>query len=183
MCGIAGYSLSPDSRVDRTLAAQALLAGIAERGGDAVGYAWRERGGRIVIEKQRTGASALLERLAIGDRASEALLHVRDHTKGHPAVAANNHPVRHRSVIGVHNGTIENDEAILARLPGGRHSSAATVDSGSDFRARPLHAKPSSGLGATARLDGKRLARRARGGGCLRRAGRGPAAVARMQPP
>ena len=39
MCGIAGYSLSDASRVDRTLAAQALLAGIAERGADAVGYA------------------------------------------------------------------------------------------------------------------------------------------------
>ena len=41
MCGIAGYSLSSDSSVDRTLAAQALLAGIAERGADAVGYAFR----------------------------------------------------------------------------------------------------------------------------------------------
>ena len=41
MCGIAGYSLSPESSVDRTLAAQALLAGIAERGADAVGYAYR----------------------------------------------------------------------------------------------------------------------------------------------
>jgi hypothetical protein len=30
MCGIAGYSLSSCSAVDRTLAAQSLLAGIAE---------------------------------------------------------------------------------------------------------------------------------------------------------
>jgi len=30
MCGIAGYSLSPASSVDRTLAARALLAGIAD---------------------------------------------------------------------------------------------------------------------------------------------------------
>ena len=44
MCGIAGYSLSPDSSVKRTLAAQALLAGIAERGADAVGYAHRGSG-------------------------------------------------------------------------------------------------------------------------------------------
>ena len=43
MCGIAGFSISPDSSVDRTLAAQALLAGIAERGADAVGYAHRVR--------------------------------------------------------------------------------------------------------------------------------------------
>ena len=41
MCGIAGYSLSPRSALDRPLAAQSLLAGIAERGGDAVGYAFR----------------------------------------------------------------------------------------------------------------------------------------------
>ncbi len=39
MCGIAGYSLSRRSGVGRTLAAQALLAGIADRGADAVGYA------------------------------------------------------------------------------------------------------------------------------------------------
>ena len=39
VCGIAGYSLSASSSVERTLAAQALLAGIAERGADAVGYA------------------------------------------------------------------------------------------------------------------------------------------------
>src|SRR5215470_11770427 len=41
MCGIAGYSFSNRSEVDRTLAAQALLAGIADRGADAVGYAYR----------------------------------------------------------------------------------------------------------------------------------------------
>src|SRR5918997_233309 len=41
MCGIAGYSLEPGAGIARTLAAQALLAGIAERGADAVGYAHR----------------------------------------------------------------------------------------------------------------------------------------------
>ena len=47
MCGIAGYSLSEGSRVERTLTAQSLLAGIAERGADAVGYAHRAPGGPI----------------------------------------------------------------------------------------------------------------------------------------
>ena len=37
MCGIAGYSFDRASATNRTLAAQALLAGIAERGADAVG--------------------------------------------------------------------------------------------------------------------------------------------------
>ena len=63
MCGIAGYSLSPDSRVDRTLAAQALLAGIAERGADAVGYGWRGENGAVEVRKRRSGASALLDEL------------------------------------------------------------------------------------------------------------------------
>jgi glucosamine 6-phosphate synthetase-like amidotransferase/phosphosugar isomerase protein len=133
MCGIAGYSLTRDSRVDRKLAAQALLAGIAERGADAVGYAWRGLGAPIVVEKQRSGASSLLERIEIGDEASEVLLHVRAYTKGHPDVAANNHPVRHGSVVGVHNGTIENDDAIFELLGCGRHSPQASVDSEAIF--------------------------------------------------
>ena len=44
LCGIAGYSLAPGSSVERTVAARALLTGIAERGADAVGYAYRRSG-------------------------------------------------------------------------------------------------------------------------------------------
>ena len=53
MCGIAGYSLGPESPVQRTLAAQALLAGIAERGADAVGYAHRAAEGAATVTKLR----------------------------------------------------------------------------------------------------------------------------------
>ena len=60
MCGIAGYSLSSKSALDRTLAAQSLLAGIAERGADAVGYAYRGADHRVTVRKQRSGASQLL---------------------------------------------------------------------------------------------------------------------------
>jgi asparagine synthetase B (glutamine-hydrolysing) len=64
MCGIAGYSLGTGSAVDRTLAAQALLAGIAERGADAVGYAYRYRG-ETFVHKQRSGASELIDLIEI----------------------------------------------------------------------------------------------------------------------
>ena len=47
--------------------------------------------------------------------ATEALVHVRDYTKGHPTLLANNHPIRHGSVVGIHNGIILNDEAIFER--------------------------------------------------------------------
>jgi glucosamine 6-phosphate synthetase-like amidotransferase/phosphosugar isomerase protein len=129
MCGIAGYSLGPSSDVDRTRAAQALLAAIAERGADAVGYAHRSSGGTISVHKQRTGASAVLERIAIPADARQVLLHVRDYTKGHPRIDANNHPVRHGVVVGVHNGTILNDDELMARHRFGRAEPRMTVDS------------------------------------------------------
>jgi len=132
MCGIAGYSLSTECDVDRTLAAQALLAGIAERGADAVGYAYRN-GGDVHVHKQRSGASKLLDRIEIPQHASKVLVHVRDYTKGHPMIEGNNHPVRHGSVVGVHNGIILNDEEIFAEHGFERSAPRMTVDSEAIF--------------------------------------------------
>ena len=129
MCGIAGYSLSPSSRVERTLAAQALLAGIAERGADAVGYAWRGGDRAVRVHKQRTGATALLERISVPEEAAQLLLHVRDYTKGHPRIAANNHPIRHGAVVGVHNGIIANDDELFTSHGIARAAARMTVDS------------------------------------------------------
>jgi glucosamine--fructose-6-phosphate aminotransferase (isomerizing) len=133
MCGIAGYSLSPDSSVERTLAAQALLAGIAERGADAVGYAHRAGTGSVDVTKLRGGASALLDELAVPREASQVILHVRDFTKGHPDIEVNNHPIRHGTVVGVHNGVIENDDALLARYGLERFHEQMSVDSEAIF--------------------------------------------------
>lgn len=133
MCGIAGFSVNPDSSVDRTLAAQALLAGIAERGADAVGYAHRAATGHVRVTKLRGGASALLDELCIPAETSAALIHVRDFTKGHPEIAANNHPIRHGSVVGIHNGIIENDDELLARYGIERAEPLMTVDSEAIF--------------------------------------------------
>jgi glucosamine 6-phosphate synthetase-like amidotransferase/phosphosugar isomerase protein len=134
MCGIAGYSVSLRSGVDRTLAAQALLAGIADRGADAVGYAYR--GGQDeypVVTKQRTPASRLLERIMVPQHADELLIHVRDYTKGHPSIPANNHPVRHGPVVGIHNGIIVNDDELLAPHSCARSEPRMSVDSEAIF--------------------------------------------------
>jgi glucosamine 6-phosphate synthetase-like amidotransferase/phosphosugar isomerase protein len=133
MCGIAGYSLSGRSGISRTLAAQALLAAIAERGADAVGYAYRGRGHEVAVHKQRSGASALLDRISVPADASQALVHVRDYTKGHPRIEANNHPVRHGSVVGIHNGIVFNDEEIMAAHGFRRAHPEMTVDSEAIF--------------------------------------------------
>src|SRR3954462_2047664 len=113
MCGIAGYSLSASSQIDRTLAAQALLAGIAERGADAVGYAYRRGTSPVTIHKQRSGASALLQQVQLPANATEKRSHARGSTKGHPRIGANNHPIRHGAVVGVHNGIIFNDDELM----------------------------------------------------------------------
>jgi glucosamine 6-phosphate synthetase-like amidotransferase/phosphosugar isomerase protein len=134
MCGIAGYSLSTRSAVDRTLAAQSLLAGIAERGADAVGYAYRiPEGPYPVVTKQRTPASELLDRISIPQPATEVLVHVRDYTKGHPSIPANNHPVRHGPVLGIHNGIILNDDELLEPHDCARREPRMTVDSEAIF--------------------------------------------------
>jgi glucosamine 6-phosphate synthetase-like amidotransferase/phosphosugar isomerase protein len=134
MCGIAGYSLRPGSSVERTLAAQALLAAIAERGADAVGYAYRAPAETYpTVVKQRTPASQLLERVSVPDAANQLLVHVRDYTKGHPSINANNHPVRHGPIVGIHNGIIVNDDELLAPHSCARSEPRMTVDSEAIF--------------------------------------------------
>jgi glucosamine 6-phosphate synthetase-like amidotransferase/phosphosugar isomerase protein len=134
MCGIAGYSLPRGSQVERTLAAQSLLAAIAERGADAVGYAYRLPGSRYsTVVKQRTPASLLLDRISVPAEADQLLVHVRDYTKGHPSIEANNHPVRHGPVVGIHNGIITNDDELLGAHACARAEPQMTVDSEAIF--------------------------------------------------
>ena len=159
MCGIAGYSLSPESSVPRTLAAQALLAGIAERGADAVGYAHRGSSSAVTVHKRRSGASEVLDEVHVPAGSTQLLVHVRDYTKGHPTIEANNHPIRHGSVVGIHNGIIVNDEEILTRYAFERAHPEMTVDSEAIF-ALAEHAEGSPealeelhGAMATAWLD------------------------------
>ena len=133
VCGIAGYSINASSEADRTLVAQTLLAAIAERGADAVGYGFRGPATPLEIRKQRTGASELLDSVSVPRDASEALVHVRDYTKGHPSLAANNHPVCHGDVAGIHNGIIVNDEELFASHGWERNEPGMTVDSEAIF--------------------------------------------------
>jgi glutamine phosphoribosylpyrophosphate amidotransferase len=58
---------------------------------------------------------------------------VRDYTKGHPSIAANNHPVRHGPVVGIHNGIIVNDDDLLGCFECARSEPSMTVDSEAIF--------------------------------------------------
>ena len=94
-----------------------------------MGYAYRLTGTPIAVHKQRSGATALLERISVPEDATKLLVHVRDYTKGHPSLAANNHPVRHGSVVGIHNGIIKNDDELFTEHGIARAESGMTVDS------------------------------------------------------
>ena len=159
LCGIAGYSLSDSSRVDPTLATQILMAAISERGSDAAGYCYRGPGVALAIHKQRSGASRLLDSIQVPARARQALVHVRDYTKGHPSLEANNHPVRHGSIVGIHNGIIKNDEEIFAEYGFERAAPRMTVESEAIFALMELeHSSPKAldklyGSMATAWMD------------------------------
>ena len=146
LCGIAGYSLNRESAVDPTLAAQTLMAAISERGADAAGYCYRGPGLELEVRKRQAGASELLDEISVPATATQVLVHVRDYTKGHPSLNANNHPVRHGSVVGIHNGIIKNDEEIFARYGFERAEEDMTVDSEAIFALAELERSRANAL-------------------------------------
>ena len=84
---------------------------------------------------------------------------MRDYTKGHPSISANNHPVRHGPVVGIHNGIIVNDDELLAEFDCARAEPRMTVDSEAIFalaahsRNEPAALEALLGSMATAWLD------------------------------
>jgi glucosamine--fructose-6-phosphate aminotransferase (isomerizing) len=129
MCGIAGFSLAPDHGLDTTAIARVLIAGILERGRDAAGYAYRTPGGPIVVRKDSRPPAQFIECVEIDPAATEAILHIRDYTKGVPGINDNNHPVRWGRVVGVHNGHLTNDDELFELFGQPRSTPQITVDS------------------------------------------------------
>lgn len=132
MCGIAGISIRSDIEIDVELATLALLAGLAERGEDAAGYAF-VADHQVGIRKRTGPVEPLLQAAELPAHARQVIVHLRDHTKGVPQLEANNHPIHHGSVIGVHNGRIQNDDALFAEFNADRAQPGMTVDSEAIF--------------------------------------------------
>lgn len=119
MCGIAGFSLSKQAqemKISRRLA-KALLLDIESRGRDATGFAFRDSTGAIQVHKTDTNAAKFVRnRLTLPKRADTAILHTRMWTQGSPSVNDNNHPIRSGSIVGVHNGWLQNDHTLWGTL-------------------------------------------------------------------
>jgi len=111
------------------------------------------------VTKLRDGGSALLDEISVPRDTTQALLHTRDYTKGAPEIEVNNHPVRHGDVVGVHNGVIANDDALLARYGIERETPEMSVDSEAIFALMQRRKSDGRALGelkgtlATAWLD------------------------------
>ena len=135
MCGIAGFSFTQDCMIDASDATRVLLASVAERGADAAGCVYEDPDAGLIVNKQPGGASRFLEVVHVPQVVRQLVLHVRDFTKGRPSLMANNHPIRHGSVVGVHNGKISNDDAVFAELGRERFEDGMTVDSEAIFAA------------------------------------------------
>ena len=183
MCGIAGYSLSPRSEIDRTRAAQALLAAIAERGADAVGYAHRSPSGSIEVHKERGGASAVLEHISIpADAAPGAPPRARLH-EGSPEHLGQQPPGparrRRRDPQRAHRQRRRADGA--PRLRAGTPADDRRLRD--HLRRRRGDRLAGCAVRGVPGLDGDRLAGRARARAALPRPRRRPPALGRHDPP
>ena len=171
MCGIAGYSLSPRSRVDRTLAAQALLAAIAERGADAVGYAHRSPGARYpTVTKQRTPR---LEAARARRRSRRRVAAARARARLHegPSVDRRQQPPRPARPGGRDPQRDHRQRRRVARRAPVRADRAGDDGRlGGDLRARRALAQRRARVRGAPRRDGRGLARRARARRALPRA-------------
>ena len=129
MCGIAGFTIAPGVALERTALARLLLAGIAERGTDATGYGYHAADGTVEVHKESLRLREFVEHVAVPESAGEAIFHVRGYTKGVPSVNDNNHPVRYGRAVVVHNGHLDNDDALFRRHRMARSTPHITVDS------------------------------------------------------
>ena len=118
MCGISGFSLSPnDSSItnSRSLAGR-LLLGIEHRGKDATGACWISPTGSREVQKHPVTASAFVRNLSMWKKTNDAILHTRMWTQGSPDDNNNNHPIVVGPVTGVHNGGIWNDFELFKHM-------------------------------------------------------------------
>lgn len=163
MCGIAGFCLNVEEHVDARKLSASLLEQIITRGQDATGAAWYN-GKRNEVRYTKAPYSAktfVQTRLPLmPSGVKNVILHTRFATQGDKKFTANNHPIVIENLVGVHNGHIVNDNAILKGYP--EHKRIGQVDSEAAFvmakyEENPLEAFTSiQGRAALAWIDGDR---------------------------
>lgn len=136
MCGIVGAIYGPaGAEADgwtESEAAEQLLWYSIHRGSDATGYMFPD----VDVEIRKAAIPAdefVTDGLVSIPTVPWWFGHVRFSTRGTPKYNGNNHPIKHKDIVGIHNGTIYNDDEILKIT--GREDPAAEVDSEAIFAA------------------------------------------------
>jgi len=125
MCGLAGVLIGDNSNGEvleriKGLFTMNLLAN-EERGKEATGVSVLNCDCAFFVKKSPTRASQFIESKSyknfmndmVGEEATILLGHTRRPTKGTPDNNDNNHPVVVGDTVGIHNGTITNDDEIF----------------------------------------------------------------------
>lgn len=149
MCGIFGIGLL--SSIDTNAAVlrcilKKLASNAQERGSDATGYAFTSKN-KVTIFKHNVSANEFIKlynyKKTVRDNLSSKHLpysvigHTRQQTQGSHKNTDNNHPIKTGSVVGVHNGVINNDKQLFAEMSditNGRIKRIGEVDSEIIFR-------------------------------------------------
>lgn len=118
MCGIAGFSLTPNSKIKTRQLANAMLTAIEDRGYMASGFGYWHNDTMGYHSEATPGSSLSLKFLP--RQAKTVILHTRLATHGSVNDNRNNHPVLSPTgdIALVHNGVIYNHQQVRAQLSG-----------------------------------------------------------------
>ena len=116
MCGIAGFSLTPTSKVKPKQLSNALLTAIEDRGYMASGFAFQVGTDMGYFKAPMPGSTLPLKRMPKDAR--HVILHTRLATHGSVNDNRNNHPVMspNEDIALVHNGVIYNHEQVRLKI-------------------------------------------------------------------
>jgi glucosamine 6-phosphate synthetase-like amidotransferase/phosphosugar isomerase protein len=140
MCGIAGMVVLNKFERNKFQWSQIrfvfneLMVQTQERGKDATGIVHMRRDGAYDFYKSPTPATEVVTHddtfksiiAGFSPETASVIAHTRFHTKGSPKNNLNNHPFDIGNILGVHNGTIMNDDSLFKQFEFPR---AAEVDS------------------------------------------------------
>jgi predicted glutamine amidotransferase len=118
MCGIGGFSLASNSKVNARKLAHAMLAELETRGNQASGFAWSRGRESGIFKKDVPGSK--LKTFGMPKRAQSVILHTRMATHGTIKDMRNNHPVisPDLNIALVHNGVIWNHNIVRKHVTG-----------------------------------------------------------------
>ena len=144
MCGIAGILLSKTKNHDPEKLCDLFTANLIAneiRGKEASGALVVQNDCSWYLEKAALSATEFTQTDAykkllsrVNNNTALILGHTRHPTKGSPKNNHNNHPIVRGNTIGVHNGTLSNDDEIfLKHLKAGKKSRIGAVDSEAIF--------------------------------------------------